>query len=409
MLKLAYRNLWRNRRRTLITVASVFFALFFSAVMHSYMDGMWGQMIANTLRTQAGHIEIHGAGYWDDKIIDNFMTMDSVAIQQLRALPNVENVSPRVETFALVSFENISKGVAVIAVSPVQENAKSKLSSHVIEGAYLTENDNGVLIGEGLAKYLKVSVGDTLAFVGQGYQGASAAGLFPVRGIMQLALTEMNNSMVYITLPAVQTFIDLPNGYSGILITLKDDGILDETKKGVAHLIEKTRLSTSLQDEYAVYDWHFTMQRLLQTAESDKAFNKFVLFILYLIVGFGILGTVIMLTNERKREFRMLVSLGMQRSKLAATLCLELLIMGLLGIISGIAVALPLAFYFHAYPIQLTSEVAKTFNDMGMEAIIPFSVEPKIFITQVAIVFIIIAIATIYPIRKIRILKLTGQ
>ncbi|MDR1975312.1 MAG: ABC transporter permease [Bacteroidales bacterium] len=400
-LKLAWKNLWRNRRRTLITVASVFFALFFSIVMNGYMDGMWGQMIANTLKTQSGHIEIHGTDWWDDKTVDNFMTMDSLAIQELRSLSNVENVSPRIETFALASFGNVSKGVALVAVSPSQENAKSKLSSRVIEGKYLAESDNGVLIGAGLAKYLKVSVGDTLAFIGQGYQGSSAAGLFPVHGILQLAITEMDNSLVYATLPAIQTFIDMPDGYSGILITLKDDRSLDETMETIN--------STLHSKDYEVMNWHFTMKRLLQTAESDKAFSKFVLFILYVIVGFGILGTVIMLTNERKREFRMLVSLGMQRGRLVATLCLELLIMSLLSVVSGIAIALPLVFYFHSHPIQITGEMAEMFNDLGMEAVIPFSVEPKIFVTQVVIVIILTAIAAIYPIRKIKILKLTEQ
>jgi ABC-type lipoprotein release transport system permease subunit len=404
LIKFAWKNLWRNRRRTLITVASVFFALFFSVIMNSYMEGMWGQMIANTLKTQSGHIEIHGAGWWDDKTVDNFMTMDSAVVQQLRSLPDVENLSPRLETFVLASFGNVSKGVAVVAVSPAQEDAKSKLASHVVEGKYLAENDTGVLIGEGLAKYLKVSVGDTLAFIGRGYQGISAAGLFPVRGIAHFAVTEMNNNVVYSALPAMQTFIDLPNGYSGILITLKDDRKLDETVNTVNYTLHSNSY-TLHSNNYEVFDWHFTMQRLLQTAESDKAFSHFMLVILYVIVGFGILGTVIMLINERKREFRMLISLGMQRSKLAAMFCVELLIMSLLGIISGMIVALPLAFYFYAYPIQITGEMAKMFNDMGMEAIIPFSVEPQIFITQIVVAIIITVIAAIYPVRKIKNIK----
>jgi ABC-type lipoprotein release transport system permease subunit len=429
LLTMSYRNLWRNRRRTLITAASVFFALFFSIIMNSYTTGMWEQMIANTLKTQSGHIEIHGTDWWNDKTVDNFMTMDSVVIEQLRVLPNVENVSPRVETFALASFGNISKGVAVVAVSPAQENAKSKLAAHIVEGQYLTETDNGILIGEGLAKYLKASVGDTLAFVGQGHFGASAAALFPVRGILQLSITEMSNSLIYTALPAAQTFINLPNGYSGILITLKDDSKLDNSMKEVYNVLvnsekltvnneaavenvenrEKSNNYSLFTAHYALYNWHFTMQRLLQTAQSDKAFGKFVLFILYLIVGFGILGTVIMLVNEREREFRMLVSLGMQRGKLAVTLCLELLIMSLLGVIAGIAIALPIALYFHSHPIQITGEMAKMLNDMGMEAVIPFSIEPQIFVTQLVIILILTAIAAIYPVRKIKKLQLVNS
>ncbi|MDR1723731.1 MAG: ABC transporter permease [Tannerella sp.] len=420
MIKLSYRNIWRNRRRALITIASVLFAVFFCAVMNSYMDGMWNRMIENTLHTQSGHIEIHGAGYWDDKTIDNFLTMDNADIERLRTLPNIENVSPRIETFALVSLGSISKGVGITAVSPAQENAKSHLANRVVQGSYLSENDDGVLLGEGLAKYLKASVGDTLAFIGQGHFGASAAGLFPVRGILHLAITEMDNNLIYMTLTAAQQFIDMPDGYSGILIALKDDKLLDESIEKVRevvnrhsgsdenHISRNPHTDQAPNDErYEVLSWHFTMRRLLQTAQSDKAFSKIVLFILYLIVGFGILGTVIMLTNERKREFRTMISLGMSRRRLQGVVALELLIMSLIGVVAGLALSFPVAYFFHSHPIKITGELSKTFLDMGMEPLIPFSIDAQIFIIQIFTVLILTLLAMIYPMRKIKRLKLT--
>jgi ABC-type lipoprotein release transport system permease subunit len=410
---LAWRNIWRNRRRSLITMASVLFAVFFCSIMSSYSEGMWNRMIENTLRTQSGHIEIHGKDYWDDKITDNFMTMDNAVIERLHALDNVENVSPRVETFALVSSQSVSKGIGLVAVSPRQENAKSKLANRLTKGHYLTENDSGVLIGEGLAKYLNVDVGDTLAFVGQGHFGASAAGLFPLRGILRLAITEMDNGLVYMTLPAAQQFIDMPDGYSGILISLKNANKLDETMKAVA---EQLQTEYNLRNEnqidagdYEIFSWHFTMQRLLQSAGSDKAFSQIVLFILYLIVGFGILGTVIMLTNERKKEFRTMISLGMNRGRLVRVVMLELLMMTASGMAAGLALALPVAYWFHAHPIQIGGELAKMFLDMGMEPLIPFSIEAGIFVTQIITVFILTTLTTIYPVKKIRKLLLTGK
>ncbi|MDR2823775.1 MAG: ABC transporter permease [Prevotellaceae bacterium] len=404
MIKLSWRNIWRNRRRSLITMASVLFAVFFCSTMNSYMKGMWGRMIDNTLRTQNGHIEIHGAGWWDDKIIDNFLTMDSATIEKLRGLENIDNVSPRIETFALASLGNVSKGIALVAVSPAQENVKSKLANRVMQGYYLTEHDNGILIGEGLAKYLKAAVGDTLAFIGQGHFGASAAGLFPIRGILHLAIPEMDNNLVYTSLPAAQTFIDMPAGYSGILITLKKDKFLDEGVENVQKLI--TNNYTLHSNNYEVMSWHFTMKKLLETAASDQAFGKIILFILYLIVGFGILGTVIMLTTERTREFRTMISLGMSRRRLQGVVALELLFMTFIGLVAGIAVSLPVACYFHANPIKITGELATSFLDMGMEPIIPFSIEPQIFISQVIIVLFISIIAVIYPLQKIKKLKL---
>ncbi|MDR2824769.1 MAG: ABC transporter permease [Prevotellaceae bacterium] len=395
--KLSWRNIWRNRRRAIITISSVFFAVFFCSIMVSYQQGMWDKMIDNTLRTQSGHIQIHGTGYWEDKTVDNFLTMDSSTVQRIGKLENVENVSPRVETFALSSFGNISKGVAIVGISPSDEAKKSNLNSHIIKGRYLSENDNGIIIGEGLANYLKAAVGDTLALIGQGHFGASASGLFAVRGIFQIAIGDINNSLIYTSLQSAQKFIDMPDGYSGILVTLKNDKKINESK---------TEIQTQLSENCEVYDWHFTMQRLLQQSESDQAFGKILLFILYLIVGFGILGTVIMLTNERQREFRTMISLGMQRGKLALGITLELLIMTLIGVLAGLAVSFPAALYFNINPIAISGEMAKMFLDYGMEPLMPTSVDKWIFLKQIFAALAITALAAIYPVWKIKKLRL---
>jgi ABC-type lipoprotein release transport system permease subunit len=394
LCKLAYRNIWRNKRRTVITIASVFFAVFFCSIMDSQQKGMWEQMIYNTLRTQAGHIEIHGAGYWDDKIVDNFMTIDDAAISKISRLDNVDNVSPRVEIFALASFTNATKGIAVVGISPGNEAKKFNLASHITKGDYLSETDDGIIIGEELASYLQVSVGDTVAFIGQGHFGVSAAELFPVRGIFHFTARELNSSVAYASLPTVQNFIDMPDGYSGILITLKDDKLLDNAIKKVKEVVDT--------ENNEVYPWHFTMQRLLRTAESDQLFSKLIIFILYLIVGFGILGTVIMLTNERKKEFRTMISLGMQRGKLALTVVIELLLMAFIGVLSGLAISYPVAAWFHFHPVRMSGEMAKAYTDYGMEPILPTSIDASIFVSQIIVVLIIVFITAIYPVSKIK-------
>jgi ABC-type lipoprotein release transport system permease subunit len=402
MLKLSWRNIWRNRRRAIITISSVFFAVFFCSIMVSQQEGMWNKMQDNTLRTQSGHIQIHGAGYWDDKIIDNFLTMDSSMIAKLKTVENIDNVTPRVETFALTSFGNISKGAALIGISPQAEAKKSNINSHITKGSYLTENDNGIIIGEGLANYLKAAVGDTLALIGQGHFGASAAELFVIRGIFHFSIGEMNNSLIYTSLQAVQKFIDMPDGYSGILITLKNDKKLDE---GIEHIKE---ITDSERNNYEILDWHFTMQRFLQQSETDRAFGNVMLLVLYLIVGFGIFGTVIMLTNERKREFRIMISLGMQHTKLVRSVTLELLIMTMLGVFAGIIVAYPLALYFNINPISISGEMAKMFEDYGMEPLMPTSADIMIFVKQMFSILAITALVVIYTIIKIMKLKIVN-
>ena len=423
--RLIWRNIWRNRRRTIITMASVFFAVFFCVIMMGFTTGVWDKMLDNMLKTQAGHIQIHAAAYWDDKITDNFMFMDAATISRLENIGNVENVSPRVETFAMATSEAFSKGVAVIGVSPEKEARKSNLPSRIIKGEYLSEYDDGILIGEGLSKYLNVRVGDTLALIGQGYHGSSSAGLFPIRGLLKMMTAEMDNGLIYMTLPSAQNFIDMPNGYSGILISINDNKLVFSLQSLVISLvgsrqsvvdsndIQPTDYSLQTTDyrlmttDYAVYTWHFTMERLLQQSETDKAFNVLLMCILYVIVGFGILGTVIMMTNERKREFCMMISLGMSRMRLSAITVFELLLKSLIGATLAITVTLPIAHWFAANPVEMTGGMAEMLVEYGMEPLMPMAAHSYIFTNQIVVVLVIVLITVAYPIRKIFKLELS--
>jgi len=434
-------------------MASVFFAAFFSILMISFQSGTFGQMIDNTLRTQAGHIQIHAKGYWEDKSADNFMFMDAATLLRLEEIPNIENVSPRLETFAMAASEANSKGIALIGISPEKEAVKSNLPSRIREGAYLAETDDGILLGEGVARYLSVAVGDTLALIGQGYHGSSAAALFPIRGIVKLITQEMDNSLAYLTRCAAQSFIDMPDGYSGILISITDGKRLNETTEAIKNQLSASHNQPSasphqssashnqpsasphqssasqnqpsasphqssaslnhLSDyhdvDYEVLSWHFTMERLLETEKSDRMIGVVVIFILYVIVGFGILGTVVMLTNERRREFCMMISLGMTRLKLAITVVIELLIMSLMGVVFAFGVSFPIAIWFNAHPIEITGKMAEMFIDYGMEPILPLSIESSIFTNQITAVLVIVAITLTYPVRKIMKLKIASN
>jgi ABC-type lipoprotein release transport system permease subunit len=377
-----------------ITIASVFFAVFFTVLTMAFTDGQWGRMIENMLRTQTGHIQIHQRGYWDDKVVDNFMEMDGETIARLSEIEHVANVAPRIETFAMASSDNnASKGVAVVGVDPQKEDDKSSLSQRVVEGNYLTSDDGGLLIGKALSEYLRAGVGDSLALMGQGYHGAGAIGLYPIRGIVSLVTPEMDNGVLYMSLPAAQEFISMPDGYSGVLIAIDDGQALDETMRRVSEAVD-----TSVYD---VLSWQVTMENLLKQAESDKAFSIVILFVLYLIVSFGILGTVIMMTTERRREFAMMVALGMHKGKLAGCVAIELFIMTCIGLLAGLAVSIPIVAWFNYHPIPLSGELATAMTGYGMEAVIPTSATPQLFINQALIVLAITSLTVLYPVSVI--------
>lgn len=397
MIKLAWRNIWRNSRRTLITIVSVSSAVLFCIISHSLSDGSWSRLIDNLLRTQVGHLEIHQKGYREDKSIDNYMTLNHETIQQIRTIPHITNVSPRVETFAMISSDKITKGVGIIGIDPVQENHKSSLRQRVIKGKYLTPDDHGILLGKGLSEYLQVTVGDTVALMGQGYHGTSAIGLFPVRGIVSIIIPEMDKSFLYMTLPTAQSYINMQNGYSGILISIDEDKNQENVRECLLSSMDDTTLE--------ILRWQESMESLLNQSRANTVFRTIIMFILYVIVGFGIMGTVIMMANERKHEFGVVIALGMKRQLLANIVSLELFFITLIGTFIAIAISLPITFYFEYHPIQLTGELARIALGYGMEPSIPLSTKTEIYVNQAIIILCITSLTIIYPVIKILRLK----
>ena len=387
-VKIAWRNLWRNRRRTMLTIASVLFALFLALIMRSMQLGSYSSMVESAVKSSTGYIQVHEKGYWDDKSIDNtFETSDSIE-NTILANPNVNEIIPRMESFALISTGKQTKGSIVIGTLPETENLVSGLKERLVDGNYFEAADYAILIAEGLAQYLDVEVGDTVVILGQGYHGMTAAGAFPVKGIIKFIQPDINNTMTYIPLAAAQELYSSPGRLTSLSIMLVHPEMMKKTRDELVKV---------LPDKLEVMNWNEMLTELVNAIEGDNISGQFTLGILYLVVGFGILGTILMSTMERRKEFGIMVAIGMRRTKLAIIVFIETLIMSALGIISGIVTSLPLLIYFYHNPIPLTGEAADAMIEYNMEPVMPFLIEPGFFIGQSMVVIIITLLTLIYP------------
>ena len=390
--KIAWRNLWRNRRRTLLTISSVLFAVLLSLFMRSMQLGSYDMMIENSVKSSTGYIQIHKNGYWDDKTIDNTFENTVELEEGVHANPNVTRAIPRLESFALVSSGKQTKGVAVIGTDPEDEDYASGLHDHLVEGDVLHPNDDGVLIPKGLANYLGAGINDTIVLLGQGYHGVTAAGAYPVRGIVEFIQPEQNNSLIYMSLPMAQQLYAAPGRITSLSLMLEDPDKLEQTRSELQS-IDPVNL------EYMT--WKEMLTDLLQGIQGDNISGLFMLGILYLVVGFGILGTVLMMTMERRKEFGIMVAVGMRRYKLSIIILLETIMISIMGVLAGVAVALPILTYFYHNPIPLTGEAAKAVLEYNMEPVMPFLLEPHIFINQSIVVLVITLLTVIYPLSVI--------
>ncbi len=397
-LKIAWRNLWRSRRRTLITVASIFLGVILCTLMASMQEGVYAKMIENAVRFYSGYIQVQDTSYWDHKSINNTMSYSDSLYTVVKGAQGVKNVTPRLESFSLMSYGDKTKGGAFIGVQPEKENEVSNLSHWVKKGEYLKPNDDGILLAVNLAKYLGVDLGDTVVMLSQGYHGASAAGLFPVRGILEFPSPALNSFGAYAEISHAQQFFSAPNRLTSFVIMVDD---YDKVN------IIQDDIHSGIGTGYNVMNWEELQPELVQMIESDRGGGVIMKAILYLLIGFGILSTIIMMLSERRREMGVMIAVGMQKVRLGLILFYETILIGILGVIAGFAVSIPIIYMFIKKPIRLTGEVAEAYQEFGMEPILFFDNSLPVFTDQVLIVFIITVIISIYPILNVARLQLT--
>ena len=380
----------------MITAASIMFALFFAIIMRGFGKGSYAKMKQNAIEAYSGYLQIQKKGYWEDKNINNSFTIDPELLERLGERPEVKALIPRLETFSLASSGESTKGVVIMGIEPDSEDEMSGIRGYLEGGEYLLSGDRSVLLAEDLASYLQMKVGDTLVLFSSGYHGATAAGLYPVKGILKLPTPEMNRTVIYMPLKETQNLFSAPGRYTSVAFDLESMDDVEPMMKTVTDQID--------DEQYAVMSWQAMNKELLQMIETDNAGGVIMIGILYMVIAFGIFGTVLMMTNERIREFSVMVSVGMQKSKLAAVVIIELLILTSLGVLGGIAISLPVMIYFVYHPIQLSGAYVEVMEEFNFEPVMPMSMDPDIFVMQAIAILILSLIAMSYP--TIKILKL---
>ncbi len=392
-LKIAWRNLWRNKRRTLLTIISVAFALFVALIMRSMQLASYDMMIESAVKSSTGYIQIHAKGYWDDKSINNTLETSPDIETAIAGTLHVTQVIPRLESFALASFGEQTKGIALIGTEMVKEDQVSGLAQKIIRGRYLNDTESGVLVAEALASYLKINVNDSLILLSQGYHGVTASGLYPVTGILRFATPEMNNSLIYTNLNTAQEFYSAPQRLTSLSILIDKETNLD---------LVHSNLQRHINGDLEIMTWKEMLKELLQGIQGDNISGLFMLGILYMVVGFGIVGTVLMMTMERRKEFGIMVAVGMQRHKLGMIVLIETVIIGVTGIIAGVLSSLPVIVYLLFHPIRLKGEAAQAMLEYNIDPVLPVLLEPGYFINQSIIVLLITLLAFVYPLISIK-------
>ena len=392
MLKLAWRNIWRNKGRSVITIAAVMFCVIFAVVLRSFQVGVWENMIHEIVGNNFGYLQIHEDGFWADQSLDRTMDLNAVNSEELLSVEGVDRLIPRMESFSLLYHGSNTKGSLVMGIDPAVELPGLQLDDILLEGRSFSRDDSVIVVSEGLAKYFNVGLGDTLLFMGQGYHGATAYGAFPIGGIARMTNPELNKQLVLMPFQKAQYMYNCTDRATTLVVAVDKDS--DYEAVGAA-------LKGSGVEGLEILEWKELFPEIIQTIEVDMAGGRIFVTILYFIISFVLLGTVIMMVAERQREFGILVSIGMKKTKLAVVTLLENIMLVMGGAIVGMAVVKPVQFYFKYNPIDLSGQMK--------EAIEQYNFEPKLYTTTSfiinlnhgTIIFLIGVLVSLYAVVKI--------
>jgi len=400
-VKMAWRNIWRNPRRTLLTICAIAFASAILVFMLSFQFGSYETMINSSVKIHTGHLQVQAEDY-NDKGDIRLVVSDPTAIGRiLDGTPGVEAYTYRANAFSMVSSSERTYGVMVVGIDPEREARVSTIKNVVRQGSYLSEDDaDGVLVGEFLAKNLQVGPGDELIMLGQGRDGSVAATLLTVKGIYKSGLPDIDRSSIQITLENFQDVFSMRGAVHEVVVigdSLRDIPAIKATVVAAMENIRSKRPMVAL-------DWMELVPGLLQSIQMDLVSGMIFYLILIMVVAFSIMNTFLMAVFERTKEFGVLMAIGTTPRRLTKILLIESISLTMVGIVAGIILGCIITLYFQAHGIDFSgsSELLSQFGISG-------KMYPRLSVLSAAIgpalVLMITSLAALYPALRIRRLR----
>lgn len=358
VLRLAWRNLWRQPRRTWLTIGAMVFSNALLVFMISLQFGMYELMINNTLQAFTGHIQVQAPGYKDDlKMRQVVPDIDRLA-EDLRTRLDLQTVTARAAAFSLVSSEKRSYGVQIFGVDPAHESSVSTIPGLVKSGRFPTDNNAAeIVIGTVLARNLRVEIGDELTLLGSGRDGSFAAAVANVVGVFDSGVADIDRSIAEIPLGFFQDVFFMQGAGHMVVITTPGLTLIDD-------YVLKTEALLPDSADLVVQDWMALQPGLKQAIQADLSSAFFMYGVLVILVAFSVLNTQLMSVLERTHEFGVVMALGLTPGRLGRLVIMETAMLGLAGMLIGALIGglVTSWFTYHGFSYPGMDEMAATFN-----------------------------------------------
>ncbi len=326
--QMAWRNVWRYRRRTLLTVFTIALGLAFGILMRGIGDGFHEQMVDNSVRAEIGHLQIHLRGYHRDPSLQKTLPDAALVERVIRQTPHLSGYSLRVLGDGLASTAENSAGVAVIGVVPRMERTVTTIGRAIVAGRYLDEGMNRpILIGERLSQTLGARLEDKLVLMVQAADGSMGGQLFRVAGIFRSGSPELDRGVVYILRTDAQSLYSLDGRITEAVLLLDSSESVEPARRFLAAHLASAPVE--------VLPWYVVEPFLEQFIQLDDAFFYIIVAILFFVISVGILNTVMMSVFERVREFGVMMALGTRPRQVVRLVIQEAVVISLAGVVLG--------------------------------------------------------------------------
>ena len=390
VLRLAWRNLWRQPRRTWLTTGAMVFSNTLLVFMISLQFGMYELMIDNTLQVFTGHMQVQAPGYKDDQKMRQSVPEILPLAERLREEFGLDTIAARGWAFGLASSDERSYGIGIFGVEPDYEPGVSSIPGLIKDGRFLESHDEtGIVIGAVLARNLRVGIDDELTLLGSGRDGSFAAAVVNVVGIFESGIPDIDRNFAEMPLGLFQDVFYMDGAGHQVVISAA-------TIDAAELLMPRVVASLPADTELVVHDWDALQPGLKQAIQADMSSAFFMYGILVILVAFSVLNTQLMSVLERTHEFGIVMSLGLRPGRLGRLVMLETALMGLMGLVIGAIAGTIFTTWFTVNGLSIPGmeEMAAMFN-------LPARIYPDVtFGTAIAgplIVFAFTLVAAIYP------------
>jgi len=403
IIRLAWRSLWRNWRRSLIAIAAVTFAIMLSIVQRGIQYGTYAETIKTAVRVSTGFIQIQKIGYHKNPTLQKSFDLTPKIEHAIKTIPQIDGSSPRIQTDALLSYRDQSLGMMVMGISPKTESRISDFQKKTNNGHFIPADSYGkdqsapeIVVGYKLLENLDAQVGDSVVMLSQGFDGVLGNMFVRIAGTFKTGSDEFDRMGAFMDILDLQNFLGMEGRINAVAISIRNQ---DDIQSVV------NRLNQTLKPMGLVAQpWQELLPQLKQTIELDNSSGVLYIVILLFVVGFGILNTVLMSITERFREYGVMLSLGMSQQKLAMAVALEIFFMLIMGFIAGNGIGVAVNSYFVEHPILLGGDIAKLYQEYGFVPMLISSLSFRIFLDSTLTILGISIVAAVYPL--LRVLKL---